>query len=115
MNANKQANINFSFLPPPPRFFFFPFQHPDVEGEDITVDAYVVVFSVTDPGTYNYAVNTVRKLRVESGIDRAIILVGNKIDLVRQRRVTKHGQFTLFASVRCFSVSCGDHVRLTGR
>ncbi|XP_070192348.1 GTP-binding protein REM 1-like [Littorina saxatilis] len=64
--------------------------HPDVEGEDITIDAYVVVFSVTDPGSYNYAVNTVRKLRVESGIDRAIILVGNKIDLVRQRRVTKH-------------------------
>ena len=45
-----------------------------MEGEDITVDAYVVVFSVTDPSTYNYAVNTVRKLRVESGTDRAIIL-----------------------------------------
>ena len=70
-----------------------------MEGEDITVDAYVVVFSVTDPSTYNYAVNTVRKLRVESGTDRAIILVGNKIDLVRQRRVTKHGESVLFPCV----------------
>nr|KAG5707195.1 hypothetical protein BaRGS_017879 [Batillaria attramentaria] len=75
--------------------------HPDVEREDINIDAYVVIFSVTDPGTYNYAVNTVRQLRVESGVDRVIILVGNKIDLARQRRVTKHDATKLASKYDC--------------
>lgn len=75
---------------------YFHAQHPDGEGEDMSIDAYVVVFSVTDVSTYNYAVSTVRRLRVEKGVDRAIILVGNKIDLARQRRVTKHGQSLVY-------------------
>ncbi|KAL8563855.1 hypothetical protein ACOMHN_034234 [Nucella lapillus] len=76
-------------------------RHPDVEEETITVDAYVVVFSVTDSASYNYAVATVRRLRVDSGIDRAIILVGNKIDLARQRRVTKHDATKLATKYDC--------------
>lgn len=75
-------------------------EHPNADKE-ISIDAYVVVFSVTDPGTYNYAVNTVRKLRVESGVDRVIILVGNKIDLARQRRVTKHDATKLASKYDC--------------
>ncbi|XP_076448822.1 uncharacterized protein LOC143285439 [Babylonia areolata] len=76
-------------------------RHPDVEGEDITVDAYVVVFSVADTASYNYAVDTVRRLRVDCGTDRAIILVGNKIDLARQRRVTKHDATKLATKYDC--------------
>ncbi|XP_025075936.1 GTP-binding protein REM 1-like [Pomacea canaliculata] len=75
--------------------------HPDGEGEDLSIDAYVVVFSVTDVSTYNYAVSTVRRLRVEKGVDRAIILVGNKIDLARQRRVTKHEATSLASKYDC--------------
>jgi GTPase SAR1 family protein len=67
-------------------------QHPDVEREDIPIDAYVIVFSVTDTNTYNYALRALRKLRVEAGVDRTVILVGNKIDLARQRRVTRSGE-----------------------
>ncbi|XP_067651732.1 GTP-binding protein Rit1-like [Haliotis asinina] len=59
----------------------------DCDFEDLRVDAYVVAFSITDHESFETAVNMVRQLRVEMGTDRAIILVANKTDLVRQRRV----------------------------
>ncbi|KAL8616269.1 hypothetical protein ACOMHN_056212 [Nucella lapillus] len=76
-------------------------QHPDPEREGIIVDAYVVVFSVTDSASYNYAVKMLRKLRVEYATSRTIILVANKIDLARQRRVTKHDATKLATKYDC--------------
>ena len=78
------------------------FQHPDVEHDDITVDAYVVVFSVIDPGSFKYAISTVRRLRMEARTSHAIVLVGNKIDLVRQRRITKHGKPPEFRCIHSY-------------
>ncbi|XP_059166719.1 GTP-binding protein REM 1-like, partial [Physella acuta] len=65
-------------------------QHPDFEAEDLPIDAYVVVFSVSDTTSYNYALKSIRTLREVHRTTKAIILVGNKIDLARQRRVAKH-------------------------
>lgn len=56
--------------------------------DNLRADAYAVVFSLSDSSSYHTAVNTLRHLRVELGSDRAVVLVGNKVDLVRQRRVS---------------------------
>ncbi|XP_041376562.1 GTP-binding protein GEM-like [Gigantopelta aegis] len=60
------------------------------ECEEIRVDAYLVVLSVTDLPSFEYATSVIRHLRVMIGTDRTIILVANKTDLVRQRRVTQN-------------------------
>ncbi|XP_070191750.1 GTP-binding protein RAD-like [Littorina saxatilis] len=56
--------------------------------QESNYDAYIIVFSVTDRSSFDVAAFLMRHLRVEVGTDRAIILVANKVDLVRQRRVT---------------------------
>ncbi|BFZ13565.1 hypothetical protein BsWGS_16604 [Bradybaena similaris] len=76
-------------------------QHPDFEAEEIPIDAYVVVFSVSSTASYNQAVKSIRTLREEHRINRAIILVGNKIDLARQRRVAKHDALRVAKKFDC--------------
>lgn len=61
-------------------------QYPE---EDINVDAYVVVFSITDPSTFDYAVKLLKYLRNVICTDRSILVVANKSDLVRNRNVDK--------------------------
>jgi len=63
-------------------------QYPE---EDINVDAYVIVFSITDKSTYEYAVAMVKYLRNDLCTDRSILVVGNKTDLVRKRTVERNG------------------------
>ncbi|XP_005090339.1 GTP-binding protein GEM [Aplysia californica] len=58
------------------------------EGLCQLLDAYVVVFSINDHSSFDQAQELVRYLRVEMGTDRVIVLVANKIDLVRKRKVT---------------------------
>lgn len=58
--------------------------------EDINVDAYVVVFSITDKTTYNYASQLLKYLRNDLGTDRSIFVVANKTDLVRKRTVDRN-------------------------
>ncbi|KAH3773058.1 GTP-binding protein RAD-like [Dreissena polymorpha] len=58
--------------------------------EDINVDAYVLVFSIADRATYEYANNLMRYLRNDVCTDRSIFLVANKTDLVRKRTVDKN-------------------------
>lgn len=53
-----------------------------------SVDAYIVVFACNDHSTFDQARELVRYLRVELGTDKVVILVANKTDLVRKRRVT---------------------------
>lgn len=56
------------------------------------MDAYVVIYSITMKETFDAAVEQLYKLRHEYGTDRAIILVANKIDLVRKRAVKSDGK-----------------------
>jgi Rad/Gem-related GTP binding protein 1 len=55
----------------------------------------VVVFAINDHDSFNTAGQLVRYLRVDYGTDRAILLVANKIDLVRKRKVTAEGNLTM--------------------
>ncbi|KAK3765795.1 hypothetical protein RRG08_026265 [Elysia crispata] len=76
-------------------------QHPNFEAEDLPIDAYVVIFSVSDSTSYNEALNSIRTLREVYRINKAIILVGNKIDLARQRRVAKHDALKIAKKYDC--------------
>ena len=70
--------------------------------DESNYDAYIIVFSVTDRSSFDVAAFLLRHLRVEVGTDRAIIVVANKVDLVRQRRVTNSGQYwTLLMVTLC--------------
>lgn len=59
-------------------------------------DAFIFVFSVDDVTTFERAEEAMRRLRHDLGSDRPIILVANKIDLVRNRKVTSEGTFRFF-------------------
>lgn len=61
----------------------------------LSVDAYVVVFSVNNPSTFQIAKDNLNKIRNELKINKTIILVANKIDLVRKRAVPANG-ITIF-------------------
>ena len=56
------------------------------------MDAYIVVFSTNDRRSFDVAVDTLQQLRQEYATDKAIILVANKIDLVRKRQVSVDGK-----------------------
>ncbi|KAL8580328.1 hypothetical protein ACOMHN_039539 [Nucella lapillus] len=69
--------------------------------DGVGADAYVVVFSLADPESYTSAVELLRHLRVDLGSDRSILLVGNKLDLVRQRRVEERDARVLASKYDC--------------
>jgi GTPase SAR1 family protein len=60
--------------------------------EDVRADAYVVVFSIAHRDTFDVASDLLSNLRMDLGTDRSIILVGNKLDLVRKRKVKTEGR-----------------------
>lgn len=64
----------------------------------LSVDAYVVVFSVNNPSTFQIAKDNLNKIRNELKINKIIILVANKIDLVRKRAVPANGITIFFYS-----------------
>lgn len=59
--------------------------------EDIRADAFLVIFSIAHRDTFDTAVQLLQELRMDLGTDRTTILVGNKSDLVRKRKVTTEG------------------------
>ncbi|XP_071151630.1 GTP-binding protein RAD-like [Mytilus edulis] len=69
--------------------------------EDLPADAYVVVFSVHDSDSFSIAEGFLQYLRNELYSDRPIILVANKIDLVRKRKVTKEQAHKLAKEFEC--------------
>ncbi|XP_052819266.1 uncharacterized protein LOC128245090 isoform X2 [Mya arenaria] len=71
---------------------------------DVTADAYVVVYSVIDRVTFDAAVQSLYKLRHGLGTDRPIILVGNKIDLVRKRKVKKEDVNSISRTYDCLQL-----------
>ena len=62
-------------------------------------DAYVVVYAINDLASFHAAHDLVSYLRVEFGTDRAILLVANKVDLVRKRKVTEDGIISIVCCV----------------
>ena len=64
-------------------------------------DAFAVTYSITDRVSYQVAVDTLYQLRQTLAIkDTPIILIANKIDLVRKRKVSREGKsFVLFIHV----------------
>ncbi|KAK7114427.1 hypothetical protein V1264_000488 [Littorina saxatilis] len=64
-------------------------------------DAYTVIFALTEHASFQYGCRCLRLLREEWGTDRAITLVGNKADLVRQRRVSCKEACTLAHKYDC--------------
>ncbi|CAG2209290.1 unnamed protein product [Mytilus edulis] len=71
------------------------------DDEDLPADAYVVVFSVHDSDSFSIAEGFLQYLRNELYSDRPIILVANKIDLVRKRQVTKEQAHQLAKEFEC--------------
>lgn len=63
--------------------------------EDIRADAFLVIFSIAHRDTFDTAVQLLQELRMDLGTDRTTILVGNKSDLVRKRKVSTEGQCLL--------------------
>ncbi|CAG5115812.1 unnamed protein product [Candidula unifasciata] len=57
------------------------------ELEYYRADAFLVMYSVSEPPSFTFASNLLNYLRHELGTDRTIFLVANKTDLVRQRLV----------------------------
>ncbi|XP_071176415.1 GTP-binding protein GEM-like [Mytilus edulis] len=72
-----------------------------IKDEDLPADAYVVVFSVHDSDSFSIAEGFLQYLRNELYSDRPIILVANKIDLVRKRKVTKEQAHKLAKEFEC--------------
>ena len=63
------------------------------ELSDLCFDAFAVVFSITDRSSYQTAVDQLYNLRYEQAVNnKPTILIANKIDLVRKRKVTKEGK-----------------------
>ncbi|KAL5022826.1 hypothetical protein ScPMuIL_001981 [Solemya velum] len=67
---------------------FLDLSYQEVDLDRIRVDAYVVVFSVAHRDTFAVATDTLKDLRNGLGTDRAVLLVGNKTDLVRKRKIS---------------------------
>ena len=58
----------------------------------LEADAYVVVFSVNNLETFQIAKDTIHTLQKDMKTKSAIIVVANKIDLVRKRLISSHGE-----------------------
>ncbi|XP_045191707.2 GTP-binding protein GEM-like [Mercenaria mercenaria] len=59
------------------------------EDENLEIDAFVVVYCITDRATFDIAVDLLTHIRDEVGSNKAIILVGNKSDLERKRTISQ--------------------------
>ena len=55
------------------------------------IEAFVVCYSVTDRSSFNFAVDLLDDLKNNQKHDAAVIVVANKSDLVRARRVSFEG------------------------
>ncbi|CAG2187287.1 unnamed protein product [Mytilus edulis] len=69
--------------------------------DDLPVDAYVVVLSVHDSNSFTIAEGYLQYLRNELDSDRPIILVANKVDLVRKRQITTEEALLLAKEFDC--------------
>lgn len=63
-----------------------------------SVEGYVIVFSIDERTTFDSAIDILYNLRKDERKENAIILVGNKCDLVRTRNVMLEGLYLNIAS-----------------
>ena len=56
-----------------------------------SMDAYIVVYSVTDSNSFRYAHACLQDIRGDRFSNAVVILVANKQDLVRNKVVTEEG------------------------
>ena len=56
------------------------------------IDAYVIVFGIDDRRSFTSAVDLLYRLRKDDVHNNIVVLVANKVDLVRNRVVTTEGQ-----------------------
>ena len=63
-------------------------QETTVEDE---VDAYVVVYSVTDTRSFRHACNMIDRIKKTLTLPVGLILVANKADIVRNRVISETG------------------------
>ncbi|XP_053402343.1 GTP-binding protein GEM-like [Mercenaria mercenaria] len=59
------------------------------QDENLEIDAFVVVYCITDRATFDIAIDLLTHIRDEVGSNKAIILVGNKSDLERKRTISQ--------------------------
>ena len=57
------------------------------------MDAYVIVYSVTDSGSFSEACHIVECVKRTMTLPVALILVANKADIVRNRVIAETGNF----------------------
>ncbi|XP_045191712.2 uncharacterized protein LOC123548475 [Mercenaria mercenaria] len=57
--------------------------------ESFQIDGFVVVYCITERATFEIAIDLLKQIRDEVGSNKAIILVGNKSDLVRRRTISQ--------------------------
>lgn len=74
------------------------------QDESFQIDAFVVVYCITERVTFDIAIDLLKQIREEVGSNKAIILVGNKSDLVRKRTISQEGKF-MCISFSYFQVS----------
>ena len=80
----------------------------DGDTSELDTQATLVIFSVTDPASLTIAQAKLELDLVESDYtDNAIILVGNKVDLVRTRMVPIHGKILLLLLPSLLIDHCG--------
>jgi len=62
-----------------------------------TVDAFIVVYSVTDSSSFSYAHACLQDTQMERFRQTVVILVANKQDLVRNKVITEEGRYDRIA------------------
>ncbi|KAK3086685.1 hypothetical protein FSP39_021960 [Pinctada imbricata] len=67
----------------------------------IQADAFIVVFSIDDEESFYVAKDTIGYLRNEMDSDRTIILVANKVDLVRRRHISQDDARCVASDYHC--------------
>ncbi|XP_052233164.1 GTP-binding protein RAD-like [Dreissena polymorpha] len=65
---------------------------PEENMKNLSLDAFVVVFSTTDRISFDQAIEVLKQLREEVGAHKAIIPVGNKSDHARKRTIPSDGR-----------------------
>ncbi|CAG5132172.1 unnamed protein product [Candidula unifasciata] len=78
-----------------------------IDGADLSdlecyrADAFILMYAVSEPESFTFAVNLLNYLRHDLGTDRTIFLVANKTDLVRQRLVISQEAIRYTSSNDC--------------
>ncbi|KAH9490250.1 hypothetical protein Btru_035022 [Bulinus truncatus] len=72
-----------------------------VDLECYKADAYILMYSVTEPESFSHAATLLNYLRQDLGTDRTIFMVANKCDLVRQRVVPTTGRDGICRQYHC--------------